>query len=365
MSVNRDVYDNPANIIKCKITYGRSEYFAVMPIIFVRVANEKYQIALENKTGFQEVMYSANGANPIYNEAQPFTIQVLENINNIWEDVSILEQDYSVDYEGQVYYSYWQSESNLIEKILYVSREQKNQKYFEPIDTYNGLCVTNAIECKVSREDTEIGTIHIPVYFYLNRYGNSAINGWDGNSISIDENNSGMILAPQVGAGKKNADNSFTGIFMGSVKEQGAPKEEHGLFGYNAGQRTIALNAEDGSARFGATGKGQIVIDPSTGNAMIESGNFNTEAGTGMRIDLSEPSIEFGSGNFKVDKHGRLTAKGFSDCVCSISDESVTIIVPDNDMKENSSLIIKDVVSEVCKASFENFSVNFSIFTDN
>ena len=121
-----------------------------------------------------------------------------------------------------------------------------------------------------------------------------------------------MILAPQVGAGKKNEDNSFTGIFMGSVKEEGAPKEEHGLFGYNAGQRTIALNAEDGSARFGATGKGQIVIDPSTGNALIESGNFNTEAGTGMRIDLSEPSIEFGSGNFKVDKYGRLTAAGFS-----------------------------------------------------
>jgi hypothetical protein len=193
-----------------------------------------------------------------------------------------------------------------------VTTENRNQKYFEPVDTFNGLCVTNAVECTVRRGEVALGTIHIPVHLYLNRYGNAAINGWDGNSVSIDENNSGLILAPQVGAGVKNEDNSFTGIFMGSVKEQGASEDEYGLFGYNAGQRTIALSAEDGSARFGATGKGQIVIDPSTGSAMIESGNFNKEAGTGMRIDLSEPSIEFGSGNFKVDKYGRLTATGFS-----------------------------------------------------
>ena len=261
-------------------------------------------------------MYTANGMSPVYNNAKPFELIVQQKIEDKWEDISILEKDFSVDYDwnvkGQVYYRYWQSERNLIEKTLYVSKEKRNQKYFEPIETYNGLCVTNAIECAISREDITLGSIHIPVYFYLNRYGNASINGWDGNSISIDENNSGMILAPQVGAGTKNEDNSFTGIFMGSVKEQGAAKEEHGLFGYNAGQRTISLNAEDGSARFGATGKGQIVIDPSTGNALIESGNFNTEAGTGMRIDLSEPSIEFGSGNFKVDKYGRLTAKGFS-----------------------------------------------------
>ena len=154
----------------------------------------------------------------------------------------------------------------------------------------------------------------------------------------LTKNNSGMILAPQVGAGTKNEDNSFTGVFMGSIKEQGEEKEEHGLFGYNAGQRTISLNAEDGSARFGATGKGQIVIDPSTGKALIESGNFSTEAGTGMRIDLSEPSIEFGSGNFKVDKYGRMYASGFS-----------TIEYVDGKKDE----IIKEVEELVQKSPFE------------
>jgi hypothetical protein len=52
-----------------------------MPIILVRTTNDKYQISLANKTGFQEAMYTANGTNPVYNESKPFTIQVLENIN--------------------------------------------------------------------------------------------------------------------------------------------------------------------------------------------------------------------------------------------------------------------------------------------
>ena len=72
----------------------------------------------------------------------------------------------------------------------------------------------------------------------------------------------------------KNNDNTFTGVFMGSVKEPGAEKEEHGLFGYNSGQRTITLNSEDGSARFGKAGAGQIIIDPTQNTAQLKSGDY-------------------------------------------------------------------------------------------
>lgn len=343
IAFNEKEYEHPANIVKCRIVYNSIEYYALIPIILVRAESNIYQIDLEKDSGFQEVMYTANGNNPVYTNAKPFELQIYENIEDEWENVSLLKQNYAVDYDwnvkGQVYYAYWQSESNLIEKTLYASRELRNQKYFEPIETYNGLCVTNAVECIITREGDFIGSIHIPVHFYLNRYGNSAINGWDGNSISIDENNSGMILAPQVGAGIKNADNSFTGVFMGSIKEQGEEKKEYGLFGYNKGQRTISLNSEDGSARFGATGKGQIVIDPSTGRALIESGNFNTKAGTGMKIDLSEPSIEFGSGNFKVDKYGRMYASGFS-TIKYVDDKKDEIIKEVEELVQKSPLEI-------------------------
>jgi hypothetical protein len=47
---------------------------------------------------------------------------------------------------------------------------------------------------------------------YLDTYGNEAINGWDGTSIETAE---GHIYAPQVGAGKKDSYNRFTGVVMG------------------------------------------------------------------------------------------------------------------------------------------------------
>ena len=99
---------------------------------------------------------------------------------------------------------------------------------------------------------------------------------------------------------------------MGTVKEAGMSASEHGLFGYNSGERTITLSASDGSARFGRTGAGQIIIDPSTGEALLTSGNYDEKAGTGMEINLSKPSIRFGSGKFGVNANGEVFADGFA-----------------------------------------------------
>lgn len=59
----------------------------------------------------------------------------------------------------------------------------------------------------------------------------------------------------------------------------------------------------------------------------------------------------------QITVENTLTAKGFSDCVCSIGDSSVTVIVPEGEMNEKSALIIKDAVSEVCDIPFENISI--------
>lgn len=317
ITFNPDVHDDAANIVKCTITYKGISYYAVMPVIVAKVKNSDYTINLAERTGFRNVLYTADGQTPSYDSANPFEVIITQNINGIKENISQLELsefavNYSWDVCGTTYFKEWQLESNLIEKTLFSSREKRNQKYYEPIDSYNGLCVNNAVLCTISRGEEYIGSIHMPIHFYLNRHGNAAMNGWDGNSISIDKDNSGVILAPQVGAGQKNEDNTFTGIFMGSIKEAGAEEIETGLFGYNSGERTIALSAYDGSAKFGKEGAGQIVIDPSTNEALLTSGNYDEEAGTGMIINLSEPSIKFGSGNFKVDKNGNVVAKGFA-----------------------------------------------------
>lgn len=158
----------------------------------------------------------------------------------------------------------------------------------------------------------------------MNKYGQAALNKWDGNSIQLD-NEGGVILSPQMGAGQKNSDNSFTGVLMGKVKEANKTYYDIGVMGYNKGARTIFLDSEDGSGTFGKVGNGQIIIDPNNDKAMIYSYNFwknytnkgkpssygtGNYNGAGLLIDLTTPEIRFGSGNFVVNKDGHITAKG-------------------------------------------------------
>lgn len=203
------------------------------------------------------------------------------------------------------------------------------------------------------------GIIHVkPIIMVYNRYEMSNINGWDGNKL---ETGDGYLLAPQVGAGRKNTDNSFTGVVIGvkQVQEKVSTNQKIGLFGYSSGVQSIFLNAEDGSATFGVSGAGQVIIEPGT-RAIIKSGNYNDSTSSyiykreftvtgdpsaqslyefdavnnryvlttdtsvtsgkayytrtnslgGMLIDLTTPEIKFGSGNFKVSPEGHITAKG-------------------------------------------------------
>lgn len=312
-------YEHPANIVKCSIKYNNAEYYAVMPVITSRVKNEDYEILLTDGYGYKSVMYTTDGVSPSYDTTSPHDITVNQVINGVKSNISLYEsENYKVDYEwlikGNAYYLEWQLSQNLLKNTRYKTKEDRNRKFFKPSDTYNGLCVNNAIECIITQKGERIGSIHMPIHLYLNRYGNSAMNSWDGNSISVGDNDGKqLILAPQVGAGTKDdATNQFTGVFMGSIKEAGKDKEEHGLFGYSGGERTIALSSTDGSARFGRAGLGQIVIDPSTNQALITSGNYNEDEGKGMAINLSEPSIKFANGNFEVDKDGQIWATQYA-----------------------------------------------------
>lgn len=321
-------YEHPANIVKCTVLYNKVEYYAVMPVIISRIKNADYEILLTEGYGFTSVMYTPDGKNPTYNMVSPHDITVNQIINGVKENISLYEpENYKVDYawgvKGNVYYAEEQLSQNLLENKAYKNKEKINRRFYKPSDIYNGLCVNNAIVCTITQKGEKIGSIHMPVHLYLNRYGNSAINGWDGNSIDIGANDGKLILAPQVGAGTKDEQtNTFTGVFMGSIKETGKTEEEHGLFGYHDGQRTITLNAADGSAKFGKEGLGQIVIDPNVETAQLKSGSYTPaeydaegnliKAGSGMLIDLAEPSIKFGSGKFSVDAEGNVRAEAFA-----------------------------------------------------
>ena len=319
--------ENGANIVKAEVLYNGVLYYAMLPLITVELVHkeENYTIELKRNTGFRYVKYSDDGRFPLYSTSMPFTIQVTKNIEGYIEDISLINNEYTLTYQwsrcGKLFnYAIGAFMNNYNFIIVEDNNLAKNQKFLKPDDVYDGQNVTNALEVKISNmNNEEIGKIHIPLYLYLDKYRHAALNGWDGNSISLNEEG-GIILAPQVGAGHKELDNTFTGLLMGSVREEGKDVVESGLLGYHHGDKTLFLDSNTGRAEFGRVGTGQIIIDPGTGTglgdskALIYGGNYieqdleHEEKGSGLLIDLAKPEIKFGNKKFIVDSTGRLNA---------------------------------------------------------
>lgn len=188
---------------------------------------------------------------------------------------------------------------------------------------FEGKNIDNYVSCRYknkSDEDYQLVAV-IPISLYLNKFGLSAINGWDGTSIKLNETGDNYILAPQMGAGIRETEESypghggaFTGIITGKSIENN--KDKMGLFGYYGGERSIFLDAQTGDATFGKADGSQIQIK-ANGSGYIQSGDYNwaAEGGTGARFQLSSangsgPYIRFGSQKFSVNSNGELTAKG-------------------------------------------------------
>ena len=321
---NNYLSNMPANIVQLKLSYDGITYYATLPIISIYSTNSNFSISLVPNTGFRYAIYTDDGRFPQYDTHKPFTIKVMEKINGIWEDISLSKiNGHKCTFNPDPYYvgscfEYKNNTFTRIQKKYFIPKtdtSEKNTYSLKPADTYDGLCVNNAV-CSVVTVDANPKVtlfIHIPVHFMLNKFSNAAINKWDGNSIKISDNE-GIILSPQVGAGKKDdTSNTFTGILMGTVKKNNS-SDQTGLFGYGKGVRTLFLDAETGNAEFGQTESGLIKITPGTTSthATITGGKYKYDKtnGSGMQIDLSEPSIKFGSTNFEVTSGGNLTARG-------------------------------------------------------
>ena len=242
---------------------------------------------LDTKGGYIEVMYNPDGSSADYNNQNDF------------EFYSSFDRTFTCTIDGNA--PDGKTPSGIISGDTFTIREEevKNDKAILKITPPTKRKSPNSVYAlHYSCED--VFDYYVPIMLYYNRYSMENLNGWDGNKTKVEND---YILSPQIGAGEKNSDNTFSGIIIGRTQNN------LGLLGYNHGIQSIFLNANDGSAIFGAAGKGQIQIIPSSNKAIIKSGNYISNK-SGMQIDLSTPSIEFGTGNFKVDAEGILYAKG-------------------------------------------------------
>lgn len=350
--------NSPVNIIKAEVWYKEKTYFITQPIITART-NFNHSIKLNKDSGFNFVQYNSEGRYPHFKDKY-FELE-LKKQSQIISDYNGFKINWNV--LGQVY----NIEDNEWKDIILLEEQSDklnvNQKHFLPTEEYLGECLSVAIQADIrTTAGSLIGQIHIPIHYYLNRQTNSAINGWDGNSIQLDKDG-GYILTPQIGAGKKENDNSFTGMIMGRSKNSNSSIEKIGLLGYDKGEQSLFLDAETGSAILGKDRSGQIIIDPVNGKGSLYSHNYwkkyddkglpiNYQDSNlnqqGMLIDLTNAEIKYGNNRLDIDKDGKisygemLSSEGVLTCFsqfldwsdCGLEDEWTDLIAVEDTMPD-------------------------------
>ena len=98
-------------------------------------------------------------------------------------------------------------------------------------------------------------------------------NDWDG-TLQIDESGN-KILASLIGAGKKEKDNTFSGVVLGDLTtmSEGETSIKTGVLGFNKSIETFGFHT-DGTAFIGPSGGGRITFNGNEG--IIESAEKNT-----------------------------------------------------------------------------------------
>ena len=231
---------------------------------------------------------------------------VVYNSLGTLDNVSFFQNPYRIFKYGENTYidSKWEiGGGNSYSAKLYNANDQY---ILTPLSFYvedaqaNRICVVGSIN------DTVVWSQ--PLYITQNKYPSTLINHWNG-ELSIDEKNN-AILAAKVVAGKKNSDNTFSGVMMGDwsgpeiiyeliedpddptlqIKkpkiENGATEtimaNNTGIYGFYHGAAAFGFK-DDGTAFIGQDGKGRLQFD---GNkSTIESNAFATGLG-GLSLDF-------------------------------------------------------------------------------
>ena len=286
LTVNKTKLDNiltvenpaPFLTIQVEVLHEQKHYYATQPIalVYCGKAQPTRRPRFLKSSGFNEAIYASDGTNPQYASA-PFKLEMVNWGNVITDDTSLQDSDIVVwKSYGEVVLELAPEDFSLKE-YSQLSAEEREQYEKDNYDnrkcelpsTFNGFKINNGIYCIINNDIK----FFFPIHMYLNRYGLSHLNSWDGNSIKISEKE-GYILSPQVGAGRKEADNTFTGMLMGEVKG-GQGEDKVGLMGYGHGVQTMFLDAETGSAYFGRSG--EISIEPKGEDTEVKLGVWNLD----------------------------------------------------------------------------------------
>lgn len=241
-------------------------------------------IAIKNSNyshieGAREVIYNHQGVPSYYTDA--YILYELDRTKQVPEYIAVNATWDIKNSENAIGIA-----QSYIPKLQNIEKAGKKYKALSAAPFYlkdyaNKVCVSCTVNGNIVWSQ--------PILIMQSQYDFAMLNEWDGN-LTINEEN-GTILSTMLGAGRKNDDNTFSGVLIGDVKEgTGLYKAETltGVYGIHEGVSSFALR-ENGTATFGKAGLGQIHID---GNeSTIKSSSWDID-GTGMLIKLDDGIID-------------------------------------------------------------------------
>ena len=240
--------------------------------------NKQYR----NYIGPTDIIYKTSGYADYYK--QPFELWWCEDISNINDKDLVLDRTLTIKAENLT----WQIGNPFNIDQRYVGTINNN--ILKPLYIYTKDTMPYSIVCL---QNNEIVWIQ-PLVIIQNEYPSTTINKWDGKELTVDYE-AGYILSPAIAAGKKNDDNTFSGVMLGDWKSTDTTSditEQTGVYGFNHGSMSYAFK-EDGTAFIGKAGRGRIELDGNYGT--IKSSSWTRENPIGMKIDLDDGDLQMSS----------------------------------------------------------------------
>lgn len=242
--------------------------------------------------GTTKIIYDAQGTQSTYQQIHNLYDKEDKDIPvNKWQ-VSVLDQEADEDWSEYIPYFVKEITQNSIE-----TTESSTETTEDSKKTTNILAAKNMYFTELSTKQIVIQALddkdnvlyQQSILYDQNRFGSALFNEWDG-SLIIDKTEN-KILSALIGAGKKETNNTFSGVLIGDFTKNGSTKT--GLLGFKNSLETFGFHT-DGTAFIGPAGQGRIEFDGTRG--IIESYTGNT------RLNLTTGEIYLANDDEKSAK---------------------------------------------------------------